>query len=85
MAKITRKAIKEGLEQIPVETILLGVGAKPQLTHKQKEFARKVALGSTKAKAYRETYNSKGKAKTVGNNASKVSSARGNTSGNRGV
>ena len=77
MAKITRKAIKEGLEQIPVETILLGVGAKPQLTHKQKEFARKVALGSTKAKAYRETYNSKGKAKTVGNNASKLAQHEG--------
>jgi len=77
MAKITRKAIREGLEQIPVETILLGVGAKPQLTHKQKEFARKVALGSTKAKAYREAYKSKGKAKTVGNNASKLSQHEG--------
>ena len=77
MAKITRKAIKEGLEQIPVETILLGVGAKPQLTHKQKEFARKIALGSTKAKAYREAYKSKGKAKTVGNNASKLAQHEG--------
>lgn len=73
MAKITRKAIKEGLEQIPVETILLGVGAKPQLTHKQKEFARKVALGSSKTKAYRETYNTKGSSKTVGNDAYKLS------------
>ena len=72
MAKITRKAIKEGLEQIPVETILLGVGAKPQLTHKQKEFARKVALGSPKTQAYRETYNTKGKATTVGTDASKL-------------
>jgi predicted outer membrane protein len=74
MAKITRKAIKEGLEQIPVETILLGVGAKPQLTHKQKEFARKVALGSPKTKAYRETYNTKASAKVVGVDASKLAS-----------
>jgi hypothetical protein len=74
MAKITRKAIKEGLEQIPVETILLGVGAKPQLTHKQKEFARKVALGSPKTKAYRETYNTKASAKVVGVDASRLAS-----------
>jgi hypothetical protein len=73
MAKITRKAIKEGLEQIPVETILLGVGKETKLTHKQKEFARKIALGSPKAKAYRETYNSKGKTQTVGNEAYKLS------------
>jgi hypothetical protein len=72
MAKITRKAIKEGLEQIPVETILLGVGKETKLTHKQKEFARKVALGSPKTKAYRETYNTKGKATTVGTDASKL-------------
>lgn len=72
MAKITRKAIKEGLQQIPVETILLGVGAKPKLTHKQKEFARHVALGETKAQAYRKAYKSKGKSKSVGNNASKL-------------
>lgn len=73
MAKITRKAIKEGLEQIPVETILLGVGAKPKLTHKQKEFARHVALGETKAQAYRKAYKSKGTSKTVGDNAHKLS------------
>ena len=72
MAKITRKAIKEGLEQIPVETILLGVGEKPKLTHKQKEFARHVALGETKAGAYRKAYKSKGNSKSVGNNASKL-------------
>jgi hypothetical protein len=72
MAKITRKAIKEGLNQIPMETILLGIGKETKLTHKQKEFARKVALGSPKTKAYRETYNTKGKATTVGTDASKL-------------
>lgn len=73
MAKITRKAIKEGLEQIPVETILLGVGKETRLTHKQKEFARNIALGKTKTKAYREAYKREGKAKTVGNDAYRLS------------
>jgi hypothetical protein len=73
MAKITRKAIKEGLSQIPVETILLGIGKETKLTHKQKEFARNIALGSTKTKAYRDAYKREGKAKTVGNDAYKLS------------
>lgn len=73
MAKITRKAIKEGLEQIPVETILLGVGKESKLTHKQKQFARNIALGKTKTKAYREAYNREGDSKTVGNDAYKLS------------
>ena len=73
MAKITRKAIKEGLEQIPVETILLGVGKESKLTHKQKQFARNVALGNTKTKAYRDAYKREGDSKTVGNDAYKLS------------
>jgi hypothetical protein len=73
MAKITRKAIKEGLEQIPVETILLGVGKDSKLTHKQKQFARNVALGNTKTKAYRDAYKREGDSKTVGNDAYKLS------------
>ena len=43
-----------------------------ELTHKQKTFARLVAQGSTGAGAYREAYKSKGKPKTVGDNASKL-------------
>ena len=73
MAKITRKAIKEGLEQIPVETILLGVGKESKLTHKQKQFARNIALGNTKTKAYRDAYKREGDSKTVGNDAYKLS------------
>jgi hypothetical protein len=69
LPKLSRKAIKEGLDSIPMETILLGVGKSKELTHKQKQFARNVALGKTKADAYREAYNSKGNPKTVGNNA----------------
>jgi hypothetical protein len=55
--KLTRAQIKEGLNQIPVETLLMsGEGKRPKLTGKQKAFAHAVALGETKANAYRQAY-----------------------------
>ena len=53
--KLTRKDIKQGLQDMPIDTLLLGQAK--TLTHKQKAFAEKVALGKTKAQAYREAYN----------------------------
>jgi len=71
--KLTRQQIKEGMTQIPVEVLLSsGAGKRPQLTHKQKEFARQIALGKTQAQAYRESYDTKGKAQTQGDNASRL-------------
>lgn len=55
-AKLTRAQIKEGLTQFPVEHLLSsGPGKKAQLTHKQREFARQLALGKSKAQAYRDS------------------------------
>ena len=55
--KLTRAQIKEGFDSIPVDVLLSsGKGKTPQLTTKQKEFARAVALGQTKAQAYRGAY-----------------------------
>lgn len=55
--KLTRKQINEGLDQIPVEFLLsAGPNKKPALTTKQRDFARNVAMGKTKAQAYRESY-----------------------------
>jgi len=55
--KLTRAQIREGLDSIPVETLLSsGKGKTPQLTAKQKAFAHAVALGKPKAQAYRESY-----------------------------
>lgn len=72
--KLTRAQIREGLDQIPIEHLLSrGANKKPQLTSKQREFARGIAMGKTKAQAYRDSYNSKGKAKTQGDNASRIS------------
>ena len=57
LKKLTRQQITQGLDQFPIEVLLsAGKGKQAQLTTKQKEFARQLALGSTKAQAYRDSY-----------------------------
>jgi anti-sigma28 factor (negative regulator of flagellin synthesis) len=72
--KLTRKAIREGLDQMPIDGILLGsAGAKQtKLTAKQKAFARELALGETKVGAYRKAYNTNSKPKIQGSEASRL-------------
>jgi hypothetical protein len=74
MKRLTRKEIEAGLEAMPIDTILLGaVNAKTtKLTHKQRAFAKEVAMGNTKTGAYRKTYNSKGKPSTQSAEAQKL-------------
>jgi hypothetical protein len=74
MKRLTRKDIEAGLETMPIDTLLLGASqAKTsKLTHKQREFARSIALGETKAGAYRKAYKSKGKPKTASNEGQKL-------------
>ena len=65
--KMTRKQIKEGLDQVPIEAVILGA-VKPgekRLTAKQREFARQIALGETKAGAYRKSRETKAKPETA--------------------
>ena len=58
--KLTRAQIKAGLEQVPIESLLSsGEGKQPKITGKMKAFAHAVALGQSKAKAYRGSYNPK--------------------------
>jgi len=55
--KLSRAQIREGLDTIPVEVLLSsGQGKTPKLTTKQRNFAHAVALGQTKADAYRGSY-----------------------------
>lgn len=55
--KLTRAQIREGLDTIPIDTLLgAGQGKQPKLTTKQRDFAKAVAMGKTKAQAYRESY-----------------------------
>ena len=54
-AKLTRKQIDEGLKAVPMEYLLLGApSVEKRLTPKQREFAKELALGNTKAGAYRD-------------------------------
>lgn len=53
--KLTRKQIREGLETVPIDSIL-GKSVSRELTAKQRAFAREVASGATKADAYRKAY-----------------------------
>jgi hypothetical protein len=71
--KLNRTQIREGLKQLPIETIIMGEGKKRTLTTKQKGFIRDVALGETKAQAYRNNYNTKTKAKYQGDAGYKMS------------
>ncbi len=65
--KLTRQKIKEALETVPIETVLLGSSSAHgvKLTSKQREFARQIALGETKASAYRKSRTSKAKPETA--------------------
>jgi predicted house-cleaning noncanonical NTP pyrophosphatase (MazG superfamily) len=69
MQKLSRKQLREALNTVPMVQVL---GGSPELTHKQREFARLVASGETGAGAYRKAYNSKGKPKTQGDHASRL-------------
>ena len=64
--KLTRQKIKEALDTVPMDVVLLGTaGAREvKLTAKQKEFARQIAMGESKASAYRKSRTSKAKPET---------------------
>jgi hypothetical protein len=58
--KLTRAQIKAGLDQVPIESLLSsGEGKQPKITGKMKAFAHALAVGQTKAAAYRGSYNPK--------------------------
>jgi len=67
--KLTRKQVKEGLTQIPIDQILHVPG---ELTQKQKDFAKGIALGMTATDSYRASYDTQGKPTTVGVDACKL-------------
>jgi phage terminase small subunit len=73
MRKLTRKQINEGLEQVPINQILLGSNhAGVTLTKKQKVFAEELVKTGNKSAAYRKAYNTKGKPTTQSRKAQEV-------------
>lgn len=71
MKRPSRSATEKALEYTPIGAILMG-DAQRELTHKQKTFARELALGSTGAEAYRKAYNTKTTKKKQGDEASRL-------------
>ena len=64
--KLTRAQIKAGLDQVPIQQLLSsGEGKQPKITGKMKAFAHAVALGETKANAYRKAYKQKATKRTL--------------------
>lgn len=54
--KLNRKQIREALDQMPIERVLLGARSKQTtLTTSQIKFAEQMAMGKTKAEAYRRS------------------------------
>ena len=73
--KLTRAQIKEGLDTIPIETLLMsGEGKQAKITHKQREFARAVAMGQSKAQAYRVSHKAKPSKRTINSEPYKLAS-----------
>jgi len=72
--KLTRKQIREGLDQVPIEAVLIGVNnpAGISLSPKDREFARQIALGESKASAYRKSRDSKAKPSTASKRGSEL-------------
>lgn len=72
MAKITKADIKEALDNIPIDNLLLPKATEKKFTPKQRAFAKKIALGKSKSQAYRETYNTKAKPSVIATDAGKL-------------
>jgi hypothetical protein len=74
-AKLTRAQIADGLDSVPMDTLLSSRKSKEtRLTAKQRAFAREVAMGKSKAQAYRDTYDTKtSNKKTQGDAGGKLS------------
>ena len=56
--RLTRSQISQGLEGVSMDRVILGAQSPvSRLTNKQRNFARAIAQGETKAGAYRSAYN----------------------------
>ena len=70
-SKLTRKQIREGLEQTPINDIL-GAAASSNLTSKQKAYAMNLAKGEPPSAAYKKAFNRKGKPEQIATDAWKL-------------
>jgi hypothetical protein len=75
--RLSRKQVAEGLQAQPMESILLGASNSKdkRLTGKQIKFAEALAMGDTKAGAYRKAYNTQGTPVTQSHEGSRIAAS----------
>jgi hypothetical protein len=71
--KLSRKTLEKAAETLPISAIL-GKTVSDGLTTKQKNFARAIAMGATKADAYRTAYKPDAKPSSLNNDPYRIAS-----------
>jgi hypothetical protein len=71
--KLSRKTLESAAKELPIEAIL-GKTVSGNLTHKQKNFAKAIAMGATKADAYRTAYKPDAKPSSLNNDPYRIAS-----------
>jgi hypothetical protein len=71
--KLSRKTLESAAKELPIEAIL-GKTVSGSLTHKQKNFAKAIAMGATKADAYRTAYKPDAKPSSLNNDPYRIAS-----------
>jgi hypothetical protein len=71
--RLSKAETRKALEELP-DVSILGAGAVKSLTPKQRRFAREVAMGKTKAEAYRRAYKPNASPYTIASEPYKVAS-----------
>lgn len=71
--KLSRKALESAAKELPISAIL-GRQVSDGLTTKQKNFARAIAMGATKADAYRQAYKPDAKPSSLNNDPYRIAS-----------
>jgi hypothetical protein len=69
---MSKRAIRETLEAVPIDRVVLGAPSAGTLTAKQRKFAEEIAMGETKAGAYRKAYDTAAGPVTVGHTAHRL-------------
>jgi hypothetical protein len=71
--KLSRKTLEKAAKELPISAIL-GKTVTDGLTTKQKNFAKAIAMGSTKADAYRQAYKPDAKPSSLNNDPYRIAS-----------
>ena len=71
--KLSRKTLEKAAKELPIQAIL-GKTVSDGLTTKQKNFAKAIAMGATKADAYRQAYKPDAKPSSLNNDPYRIAS-----------